>query len=330
MQQLARQLKGDRSVATLITSERLNKALEPGGFLREGSPTCVEGAKYDFRMSPIILKASFGTPVNLDKLPEDQRAQVKVEPSEVVFVRTIEKLALPNDIIAMLSPKRRLSHQGIIALGGFAVDPKYVGPLFVGLYNVSSTPFHIQPGKKLIAAMFYQLADTELTEYPIPEPMGEQDDFPDELITLIKNYKPVELKWVADAITETQRRLDALSTELHDDRSWKQEFKESLDRQSNVIDRILKGLEDETIRREKEDDSIKNKLDRMSGLFTAGRTIMAIILIIITAIVTVYVEKNYSTWVGQIKSEPPNEERQRLKVLWPAKNSCGVCAIIPQ
>src|ERR1700730_13714073 len=214
MQQLARQLKGDRSVATLITSERLNKALEPGGFLREGSPTCVEGAKYDFRMSPIILKASFGTPVNLDKLPEDQRAQVKVEPGEVVFVRTIEKLVLPNDIIAMLSPKRRLSHQGIIALGGFAVDPKYVGPLFVGLYNVSSTPFHLQSGKKLIAAMFYKLTDTELTEYPIPEPMGELDDFPDELITLIKNYKPVELKWVADAITETQRRVQALFSNL--------------------------------------------------------------------------------------------------------------------
>ncbi|MGH6801014.1 MAG: dCTP deaminase domain-containing protein, partial [Methylocella sp.] len=126
----------------MITGDRLSKALEPGGFLLGGSAACVEGAKYDFRMSPIILKASFGTPVNLDKLPEDQRAQVKVESGEVVFVRTLETLALPNDIIAMLSPKRKLSQQGIIALGGFAVDPKYRGPLFVGLYNFSSTPFY--------------------------------------------------------------------------------------------------------------------------------------------------------------------------------------------
>lgn len=86
--------------------------------------------------------------------------------------------------------------------------------------------------------MFYQLADTELTEYPIPEPMGEQDDFPDELITLIKNYKPVELKWVADAITETQRRLDALSTELYDDKSWKRGFQEALENQNKQIDKI--------------------------------------------------------------------------------------------
>jgi deoxycytidine triphosphate deaminase len=87
-------------VAKLITGERLGKAITSDGFIKDGSPTCVEGAKYDFRMSPLILKASFGSPVNIDKLPEDQRAGVKVEPGEVVFVRTIEKLELPNNIIA--------------------------------------------------------------------------------------------------------------------------------------------------------------------------------------------------------------------------------------
>jgi deoxycytidine triphosphate deaminase len=171
--------EGSRSVATLVTGERRSKAIEPGGFIREGAGTCVEGAKYDFRMSPLILKASFGTPINLEKLPEDQRAKVTADPGEVVFVRTIERLDLPNNIIAMLSPKRKLSHQGIIVLGGFAIDPKYRGPLFIGLYNFSSTPFHLQSGKRLIAAVFYELADSELTDFPIPEPMGEQEDFPD-------------------------------------------------------------------------------------------------------------------------------------------------------
>ena len=142
------------AMATLITGAHLTKALEADGFIKDGSTACVEGAKYDFRMSPLILKASFGTPVNLEKLPEDQRAKVTVEPGEVVFVRTIEKLSLPNNVIAMLSPKRKLSHQGIIVLGGFAIDPKYRGPLFVGLYNFSSTPFHLQTGRKLMRRSF--------------------------------------------------------------------------------------------------------------------------------------------------------------------------------
>jgi deoxycytidine triphosphate deaminase len=268
-------------MAHLITGERLEKAVADGGFIQGGAPACVEGAKYDFRMSPLILKASFGTPVNIEKLPEDQRAAVKVEPGEVVFVRTIEKLALPNNVMAMLSSKRKLSHQGIIVLGGFAIDPKYRGPLFVGLYNFSSTPFHLQSGRKLIAAMFYELAGTELSEFPVPEPMGEHDDFPDELVTLIKNYKPVELKWVSEALTETQRRLDALSAEFHDDKSWKREFQEALESQNKQIDKLLEGLREEKDARKEEDAAIKGRLDALSettALFKSAWVILAIIV----------------------------------------------------
>jgi len=283
-----------RPVAMLITGERLGRALEPTGFIKDGLSACVEGAKYDFRMSPLILKASFGTPVNLDKLPEDQRAAVKVEPGEVVFVRTIERLELPNNVIAMLSSKRKLSHQGIIVLGGFAIDPKYRGPLFVGLYNFSSTPFHIQPGRKLIAAMFYELAGTEISDFPVPEPMGEHDDFPDELITLIKNYKPVELKWVSESLAETQRRLDALAAEMHDDKSWKREFQDALDNQTKQIDKLLEGLKEEREARKQEDAAIATKLEGMSGVwntFRAGFNVFWVVgLLALGALITVAVE----------------------------------------
>jgi deoxycytidine triphosphate deaminase len=274
----------DRQVATLITGDQLTRALEPSGFLRDGAVACVEGAKYDFRMSPLILKASFGTPVNLEKLPEDVRAKVTVEPGEVVFVRTIEKLALPNNVIAMLSPKRKLSHQGIIVLGGFAIDPKYRGPLFIGLYNFSSTPFHLQSGRKLIAAVFYQLADSEISDFPVPEPMGEQEDFPDELVTLIKNYKPVELKWVSEAIAETQKRLDALSAEFHDDRSWKREFQDALESQNKQIDKLLEGLREEKDARKEEDTTIKSRLDSISNTSAVFATVWVIAAIIVAAI----------------------------------------------
>jgi deoxycytidine triphosphate deaminase len=287
-----------QALARLLTGEHLDKALEPMGFIKDGSPTCVEGAKYDFRMSPIILKASFGTPINLEKLPEHERAQVKVEPGEVVFVRTIEKLALPNNVMAMLSPKRKLSHQGIIALGGFAIDPKYCGPLFIGLYNFSSTPFNLQPGRKLIAAMFYELMDPEIIEFPVPEPMGEQEDFPDELVTLIKNYKPVELKWVSEALAETQRRLDVLSSELHDDRSWKQEFKDALSDQTKQIDKLLEGLKEEREARQAEDTRIQDRLYHVSHMFAGFRVVWVIIAIIVAAIAGGLADHFVPKWFG--------------------------------
>lgn len=263
-------------MTTLITGEHLRDALGAMGFIKNGVPGSVEGAKYDFRMSPLILKSSFGTPINLDNLSEEQRAQVRVEPGEVVFVRTIERLELPKNITAVLSTKRKLSHQGVIALGGFCIDPLYKGPLFVGLYNFSSTPFPLQAGKKLIAALFYKLDGEEIADFPVPDSVPD-DDFPDELKNLIRNYKPVELKGLIETIHQLQSQLDALSIEVRDDHSWKRNFQEALDRQTTQIDKLLEGLKEEKETRKLEDSAIRTKLEGMSTLFTGAKLIWRII-----------------------------------------------------
>jgi deoxycytidine triphosphate deaminase len=264
------------TMASLITGERLQRAVEDGTFIKNGLVKSVEGAKYDFRMSPVVLKSSFVTPVNIEKLPEDKRAQAVVEPGEVVFVKTMELLDLPNSMIATLSPKRKLSHLGIIALGGFAVDPKYKGPLFIGLYNFSSTPFPLIPGRKLIAAMFYNLGDDELTDFPDLEPITDQDEFPDDLISLIRNYKPVELKGLTEALHHLQGQFNTLQDEVRDDRTWKKEFRDAQDQQTKQIDKLLEGLQEEKAIRKEEDAALRSKLDGMSNLFAGTKLIWRI------------------------------------------------------
>jgi deoxycytidine triphosphate deaminase len=263
-------------MASLITGERLQKAVEGGTFIKNGLLKSVEGAKYDFRMSPIVLKSSFVTPVNIERLPEDKRAQAVVEPGEVVFVKTMELLDLPNSMIATLSPKRKLSHLGIIALGGFAVDPKYKGPLYIGLYNFSSTAFPLIPGRKLIAAMFYNLGIDELTEFPDLQPISDQDEFPDDLISLIRNYKPVELKGLTEAVFHLQGQFNTLQDEVRDDRTWKKEFRDAQDQQTKQIDKLLEGLQDEKAIRKEEDFALRSKLEGMSNLFVGTKLIWRI------------------------------------------------------
>jgi deoxycytidine triphosphate deaminase len=304
--------QGDRrAVATLITGVHLSEAISAGGFIKHGVENCVEGAKYDFRMSPLILKSSYGAPINLERMTEEQRAQVRVEPGEVVFVRTIEWLELPNDVTAVLSTKRKLSHQGIIALGGFCVDPLYKGPLFVGLYNFSSTPFVLQAGKKLIAALFYRLADDELADFPVPEAVPE-DDFPDELKSLIRNYKPFELKGLTETVATLQAHLVALQEEIRDDRSWKRDFQEALASQTKQIDKLLEGLQEEKAARKEEDSAIRSKLDSMSNIFTSAKLIWAIVwtlvVLLLGGVIGNFIPKIFSSSSSptpQLSAPPP-------------------------
>ena len=101
----------------LLNEESLKKAIEESSFLKNAKLENAEGIKYDFRLSSIVLKSKYGQPIDITKLPEEERVKVFIEPGEVVFVLTEEVIELPDNIKADLIPKRKLSHDGISILG---------------------------------------------------------------------------------------------------------------------------------------------------------------------------------------------------------------------
>jgi hypothetical protein len=162
-----------------------------------------------------------------------------------------------------LSPKRKLSHDGILVLGGLCVDPGYKGRLLVGLYNFSSTRFPLRPGKKLIAGIFYELDREELDEFP--EPQSPIEDFPDELVRLIQNYKPIELQGLLEELKGTQRELAELKTEINTGREWQRNFREGLEAHNRQINDLLVGLREEKATRAAGEEMFKRQYDAMTA-----------------------------------------------------------------
>ena len=254
---------------TMITGEVLRRSVERSEFLQHGDINCAEGIKYDFRMSSRILKASFGRPINISELSAAEQALLFVEPGEMVFVLTEERLKLPRNMMAELSPKRKLSHAGILAIGGFCIDPKYEGRLIVGLFNFSSTRFPLIPGKKVIGATFHELATEELGEFGEPSPPLE--DFPDELVQIMQRYVPVSVASLHEAYERIRLELDTLRNEIRSHDEWYKRFEQSLDRHDKQIADLLYGLSSEKEARQAGQDRIAEQLQKIDHELDTGR-----------------------------------------------------------
>lgn len=246
-------------MAVMITGEGLRKMVAEGALIKNGDLACAESVKYDFRLSQRILKAKFGRPMRADEVPDKQ--DLVVEPGEVVFVLSEERLSLPRDVIAQLSPKRKLSHAGILTLGGFMIDPGYEGYLLVGLFNLSATPFPLIPGKKLVAATFQKLSQEEIGDFPVAgEPL---EDFPDELIQVMKKYQPVAMQSVSDHVAALQGELRALQAEIRGHDEWYRRFENLLESHDKQIAGLLQGLTTEKESREKGEDKLSGLVSKI-------------------------------------------------------------------
>ena len=153
--------EGNLLMSKVITEKEIKNWIESGTNIQEGSLDCAEGIKYDFRLGSKFLKAYFGRVMDYEtdlKSAEDIRRAV-VEPGEVVFVLSRERLVLPRNVYAQLSPKRSLSQDGIELMGGLTIDPGYEGYLVFGLRNVAGTPYPLAPGTKIVGANFFELSN---------------------------------------------------------------------------------------------------------------------------------------------------------------------------
>ncbi len=266
----------------LIVQTELIDAVNKKTFIQNGDPLCVEGIKYDFRVSADILKASFGVPVKANQLTETEKKELYVEPGEMVFVLSEERLSLTDKMMAQLSPKRKLSHAGILAIGGFCIDPLYEGRLLIGLYNLSSTRFPLRPGKKVIAATFYELDEQERGEFS--KPALVVDDFPDELVEVMQRYKPMSVLAVAEAVQKLRDELDTMRKDIRSHDEWYNRFEQSLTRHDGQIRDLLQGLAQEKDLRTTGQDKMTDALNKIERTLVWLKGAAAVVALLLSAI----------------------------------------------
>lgn len=276
-------------MAKVITEEKIKEWISDKKVIDNGDITCAEGIKYDFRLGNMFLKAYFGRAVNYDadlKSAEDRRMAV-VEPGEVVFVLSSERLTLPSNVYVQLSPKRSLSQDGIELLGGLTIDPGYEGYLVFGLRNVAGTSYTLEPGTKIVGANFFELSETEISQSgKIPTSI---DNFPSKLLNLIEKYKPVnpqnlaeELKKLQLAFEERQGQLvsdvgelkekvASISKDLLVGSTKQEQENKMLNERFSSLENKLNEINRDNVRQAESINSLKTSIDGLQSNFAGLR-----------------------------------------------------------
>lgn len=241
-------------MSKIITASELKKAIEEQTYMKDGSEDCAEGIKYDFRLGSRFLKAYFGRPIDFKDISSaEEIKKAVVEPGEVVFVLSRERISLPSNVYIQLNPKRSLSQDGIELLGGLTVDPGYEGHLVFGLRNVAGKPYVLRPDTKLVGAHFFELTEDEVVVEDIKP--STIDDFPQRLQELIEKYEPVNPQNLAEELQNLKRSFDEKQHQLASDVS-------ELKKQVEAFSRELIA---ESTKRELETKQLNEKLADVSG-----------------------------------------------------------------
>ena len=275
-----KRMKGDKSMADTLTGNKIRKLVEDGKIIENGSINNCGALKYDFTLSDEILKSDFSAPVKLADLTVEERRTALIQPGEVVYVLTKEKVNLPADMYMSLSANRGMSEYGVLTLGGFAVDPGYSGRLMFGLFNYSSTPFTLMPGEKLIGGVFYQLNEDEsvsIDELVAPKSI---DEFPARLVSIISQYSPTGMTSLEESIKTISKQMTALKEELNRNkdeifslRHLVQDTQEQTNRASKTVKELSDSITEltESVKDLKSDvselkDSLKDEIKLRQGM----------------------------------------------------------------
>lgn len=81
----------------------------------------------------------------------------RVQPGELVWVRTIESVSMPTDICAFWWQTNRLSRQGLMLVNMSMVEPGYQGPLACLFVNFGKQPVTLDPDTVIAKLVFNRL-----------------------------------------------------------------------------------------------------------------------------------------------------------------------------
>jgi dCTP deaminase len=135
---------GDKPLEKLLPS-----AIEPFDSSR------LKSAHYELS----IGEEAFVTGVNSNgkTILDDKKNSITIEPGQFALLLTLEKVTIPENMIAFISIKAGQKFKGLVNISGFHVDPGFEGKLLFSVYNAGASKILLERGQKCFLIWFSHL-----------------------------------------------------------------------------------------------------------------------------------------------------------------------------
>lgn len=150
-------------VKKLLELVKKNKLVEN---LSERELKNPEGAGFDLRIGELYEISGKGfLGVEDRKTPEiklvakydkKKTKKVSLKPRTYYLMKTIERLNMPDNLLALFTPRSTLYRSGVYIFGGQSA-PGYKGELTMGIYNFTKAPFELEMGARVLHLMFFEV-----------------------------------------------------------------------------------------------------------------------------------------------------------------------------
>jgi len=90
------------------------------------------------------------------KFDKEKLKKIFLRPQTYYLMKTIEKLNLPENFLALFTPRSTLYRSGLYIFGG-QTAPGYQGQLTTGLYNFRNEKFELEMGARVMHIIFFEV-----------------------------------------------------------------------------------------------------------------------------------------------------------------------------
>lgn len=125
-----------------------------------------EGAGFDLRVGELYEISGKGflgveeraTPEMklIGKYEAGKILKIELKPKTYYAMKTIESVNMPDDLLAIMTPRSTLFRSGVYIFGG-QTPPGYKGGLTMGIYNFRDEMFDLEMGSRVVHIMFFQV-----------------------------------------------------------------------------------------------------------------------------------------------------------------------------